>query len=319
MARPLRVEFEGAVYHVMARGNERRNVFRDDQDRKRFLETLAEMVEQFGTRVHAYCLMPNHYHLLLETPRANLSRAVGWLQITYTVRFNRRHRRSGHLFQGRFKAQLVEADEYARWLVEYIHLNPVRPRRRGEPIAAERAVELEHYEWSSHRDYAGLRRKPPAWLCLDWRRYWGATVPEAQREYRGRIRGVFAKAAVDSPWGRMRGGLVLGGEGLWERAQQLIAGKDGLEEAVWSKNADMERVGQRVNQLTEQERDDGIKMWAQVKLAGKRKSELARQYGYRDGSGVAYAVRQLEARARDDQRLARKLSKLKEQIYGLRS
>jgi REP element-mobilizing transposase RayT len=101
MARPIRIEFAGAVYHVMARGNERRAIFFDDQDRRRFLETLAQMADQFGVRVHAYCLMPNHYHLIVETPRANLSRAIGWLQVTYTVRFNRRHRRSGHLFQGR--------------------------------------------------------------------------------------------------------------------------------------------------------------------------------------------------------------------------
>ena len=118
MARPLRVEFAGAVYHVMARGHERRDIFRDDKDRGRFLETLAEVVPQFGLRLHAYCVMPNHYHLVLGTPRANLSRAMGWLQTTYTARFNARPRRSEHLFQGRFKAQLVEADEYARWLVE---------------------------------------------------------------------------------------------------------------------------------------------------------------------------------------------------------
>ena len=119
MSRPIRVEFEGAVYHVTARGNERRQPFRDDEDRARFLSTLEECVQRFGVRVHCYCLMPNHYHLLLETPRANLSRAVGWLQTTYTIRFNRRHRRSGHLFQGRFKAHLVEADAYAMELLRY--------------------------------------------------------------------------------------------------------------------------------------------------------------------------------------------------------
>jgi REP element-mobilizing transposase RayT len=126
----------------MARGNERKAVFRDDQDRQRFLDTLAELVERFGVRLHAYCLMPNHYHLLLETPQPNLSQAVGWLQVTYTVRFNRRHRRSGHLFQGRFKAQLIEADEYAQGLVEYVHLNPVRPRRKNERLAGECTAEL---------------------------------------------------------------------------------------------------------------------------------------------------------------------------------
>ncbi|MSR64594.1 MAG: hypothetical protein EXS18_02305, partial [Verrucomicrobiae bacterium] len=124
----IRVEFEGAVYHVMARGNERQTIFRSAQDRALFLETLGESVAQFGLLVHVDCLMPNHYHLVVATPRGNLSRAIGWLQVTYTVRFNRRHRRSGHLFQGRFKAQLVDGEEYGRELVRYVHLNPVRPR-----------------------------------------------------------------------------------------------------------------------------------------------------------------------------------------------
>jgi putative transposase len=107
MPRRVRVEFPGAVYHVMARGNELREVFRDDQDRQRFLECLEEAVRRFRWRVQAYCLMPNHYHLVLGTPRANLSRGMGWLQTTYTARFNARHRRRGHLFQGWYKAQLV--------------------------------------------------------------------------------------------------------------------------------------------------------------------------------------------------------------------
>ena len=114
MARPLRVEFPGALYHVTARGNERRAVFRDDEDRHRFLATLEEASTEYGLRLHAFCLMPNHYHLLVETPRANLSRAIGWLQTTYTIRFNRRHRRSGHLFQGRFKAHIVDAEGKTR-------------------------------------------------------------------------------------------------------------------------------------------------------------------------------------------------------------
>jgi REP element-mobilizing transposase RayT len=121
MSRKVRVEFEGAVYHVMARGNERKPTFRDDRDRERFWDALREATERFGLLVHAYCLMPNHYHLVIETLRANLNQAMGWLQTTYTMRFNRRHRRAGHLFQGRYKAQLVDAVEYGQWLVRYVH------------------------------------------------------------------------------------------------------------------------------------------------------------------------------------------------------
>jgi REP element-mobilizing transposase RayT len=137
MARPIRVEYANAVYHVTARGNERKAIYRDDVDRRRFLETVEQTVERFAVVIHAYCLMPNHYHLLMQTPRANLSAAAGWLQTTYSVRFNRRHRRSGHLFQGRFKAHLVEEDAYARELIKYIHLNPIRPKDKRKPVPVE--------------------------------------------------------------------------------------------------------------------------------------------------------------------------------------
>lgn len=319
MARPIRVEFAGAVYHVMARGNERRDVFRDDQDRRQFLETLADMVERFGVRVQAYCLMPNHYHLVVGTPRANLSQALGWLQVTYTVRFNHRHRRSGHLFQGRFKAQLIEADEYAQWLVEYVHLNPVRPRRKGEPIPAERAAELDDYPWSSHRDYAGLRQKPAPWLCLDWRRYWGGDAAEASRTYRQRIAGAFAKGRSESPWEKLRGGLVLGSDALWQRVCRAVGQKGGQQESDWSKTEDREMAQRRLEELLEDEADDRVKLWAWARLTNRRQAELARIYGYRDGSGVAYAIRRVEAAAERGGTMAKKLTRLKNEISKLQS
>jgi REP element-mobilizing transposase RayT len=316
MARPIRVEFAGAVYHVMARGNERRTIFRDDQDRRRF---VGEMAEQHGVRVHAYCLMPNHYHLIAETPRGNLSQAVGWLQVTYTVRFNRRHRRSGHLFQGRFKAQVVEADEYAQWLVEYVHLNPVRPRRKGEAMRADQARQLDAYAWSSHRDYAGLRRKPAAWLSLNWLRYWGQTPTEARAGYRRRIASAFAAGTVASPWEQLKGGLVLGGESLWERAKLLVAGKTGAEEATWSRAANGPACRQRARLLTAGETDEWVQMWARVKLAGERKIDVAREFGYAGGSSVIYALRRLEQKANRDRVTRSKLRHLREQFEILKS
>jgi REP element-mobilizing transposase RayT len=313
MARPIRVEFAGAVYHVMARGNEQRDVFRDDRDRWRFLDTLAEAVPQFGLRVHAYCLMPNHYHLLVGTPRANLSRAMGWLQTTYTARFNARHRRHGHLFQGRFKAQLIDADEYARWLVEYVHLNPVRPRRRGQSmtIPPERAPELRRYPWSSHADYAGLRRQPAAWLCLDWLAYWARSRREAQAQYRQTIARAFGQP-VRNPWDRLQRGLVLGGELLLDRVRWLIDKKGGAEEARWSDTEDAARVRERVGELIAQETDERIKIWARVSLGGERGVDVARERGYRDGSAVRQVVKRLEAAAHTNRSLRRRLEQLRE-------
>jgi hypothetical protein len=262
--------------------------------------------------------MPNHYHLVVGTPLGNLSQAVGWLQVTYTVRFNRRHRRSGHLFQGRFKAQLVEADEYAQWLVEYVHLNPVRPRRKGELIARERAAELDAYRWSSHREYAGLQ-KGPEWLCLDWRRYWGAADAEAAERYRERMASFFTAGTVASPWEKLRGGLVLGGEELWGKVERLVSEKQGQEEGHWTKSAERERVRKRVEELLADEPDERIKVWLLVRLAGERCAVVGRRFGYRDGSGVAYVLKQVEGAAKTDAELAKKLEGFRCTIYSLQS
>jgi putative transposase len=126
MARPLRISYPGAFYHVTSRGNEQKAVFKSTPDRERFLEYLESSVQRYNAIIHAYCLMDNHYHLLLETPDGNLSRIMAHINGAYTMYFNIKRKRFGHLFQGRYKAILVEADEYAEELSRYIHLNPVR-------------------------------------------------------------------------------------------------------------------------------------------------------------------------------------------------
>jgi len=153
MARPLRLEYPGAVYHVIARGNERRAVFREDRDRELYLERLEHYQKRFGFRVYAYCLMTNHIHLAVETGKAPLSRIMLGLQGSYTQAFNRRHGRVGHLFQGRYKSLVVQKDRYLLALVRYIHENPVLARIVREP---------RDYRWSSDRWYR--KRGGPAWL-----------------------------------------------------------------------------------------------------------------------------------------------------------
>ncbi|MBP7831112.1 MAG: transposase [Kiritimatiellae bacterium] len=159
MARALRVQFEGAIYHVTARGNERRAIFRGDRDHERFLETLAEQIEAHHVRLYAYVLMTNHYHLLVETPRANLAVFMQQFNGAYTVYFNRKHRRSGHLLGGRYKAKLVEGDEYLLRLTRYVHLNPVKLARLKSATLEEKTKALRAYRWSSYRGYAGMERR----------------------------------------------------------------------------------------------------------------------------------------------------------------
>jgi putative transposase len=158
MSRPLRVQFEGAVYHVTSRGNERTSIFRDDRDRTRFLEMVASVSASSGWRIHGYCLMGNHYHLIVETARANLARGMQRVNGRYTQWFNVRHRRVGHLLQGRYKAVLVARDSHLLELCRYVVLNPVRA---GVCASADR------WRWSNYRATAGLS-PGPRWLAIDW-------------------------------------------------------------------------------------------------------------------------------------------------------
>ena len=144
MSRPLRIEYPNAFYHVMNRGLSRKDIYLIDDDRQVFLETLKEASKLFGLRIICYCLMPNHYHLLIQTPKPNLSRAMRHLNGIYTQRFNRIHKKDGPLFRGRYKAILVQEDEYLTHLIRYIHLNPVQASLVQDPVK---------YPWASHAAY----------------------------------------------------------------------------------------------------------------------------------------------------------------------
>ena len=149
MTRSLRIQYEGAVYHVSSRGNERKEIFKDEIDRKAFLDLLTDSLKTYSVILYCYVLMENHFHFLLETPLANLSEFMRRFNITYTSHYNRRHKRVGHLYQGRYKSILVDKESYLAVLSRYIHLNPVRTRRIGRASLAEKRRYLKRYKWSS--------------------------------------------------------------------------------------------------------------------------------------------------------------------------
>ncbi len=163
MARKLRVEYPGALYHVMNRGDRRELIFKDDKDRELFLETLGQACAKTGWQVHAYCLMPNHFHLVVETPQANLVAGMKWFLGTYTGRFNRRHKLFGHLFSGRYKSLVVDGSGtgYLKTVCDYVHLNPVRAKM----IRPEQKLAM--YRWSSYRCYLMSPRRRDGWLRVD--------------------------------------------------------------------------------------------------------------------------------------------------------
>jgi len=163
MARKLRVEYPGAIYHVMNRGDRQEAIFRDDVDRGRFLETLGEACIRSGWEVHAYCMMPNHFHAVVETPQPTLVSGMKWFLGTYTGRFNRRHKAFGHLFSGRYKSLIVDGSGrgYLRTVCEYVHLNPARARL----LKPEQS--LREYRWSSWPAYLHSPGRRPVWLRVD--------------------------------------------------------------------------------------------------------------------------------------------------------
>ncbi len=229
------MEYEGAVYHVMNRGNRQQAIFRTDGDRKCFLGALEEVCERTGWKVHAYILMGNHYHLLVETPEPNLTAGMQWLQGTYTKRFNAVHRECGHLFQGRYKAIPLESDgDYFLAVATYIHLNPMR--MKGYDFGK---VHPEDYVWSSYPGYV-QKRKRVLWLCVD--RVLAALNLRDTSAGRARfgeymIKRVLEVRYADKPWEaderwkKIRRGWYFGGEDfrgrMLEGIARVLSGDDG--------------------------------------------------------------------------------------------
>ncbi len=218
MARPLRIEFPGALYHVTSRGNERQLIYSDNGDRNRFLDILAECSERYHWHCYAYCLMDNHYHLLIETAEATLSRGMRQLNGVYTQQFNGRHNRVGHLFQGRYKAILVQKQTYLLELARYIVLNPLRADMIKVP---------EAWPWSSYRATAGLVQVPD-WLASDWiLSIFSERRDDAVAEYR---RFVLAGLDRETPWRQLKNQIYLGSDKFVEemqcqlRADQVLTG-----------------------------------------------------------------------------------------------
>ena len=211
MARPLRIEYPGAFYHVTSRGNEQKDIFKSDIDREKFLSYLVSASERYGAEIHAYCLMTNHYHMMLETPLGNLSQIMKHINSSYTSYFNIKHKRVGHLLQGRYKAILVQADAYAAELSRYIHLNPVRAGMVKFP---------EDYRWTSYRFYT--EGGEPLWLNTKFiLGYFGTGIPESRRNYMSYVNEKVA-GGYFSPLMEVVASTILGSEDFVREIQQKM-------------------------------------------------------------------------------------------------
>lgn len=307
MARPLRIEFAGAFYHITARGNERKDIFKSISDRDRFLSYLESATERYGAVVHAYCLMTNHYHLLLATPSGNLSQIMRHINGAYTTYFNTKRKRSGHLFQGRYRGILVEADEYAKELSRYIHLNPVRAGIVREP---------DEYRWSSYRSYIG-KEKPAGWLAGDLvLGYFGRKISEAQRRYRD-----FVEAALGqdhgNPLSEVAGSAILGSAGFVERVRETyLKGKKPERDVPSLRALAVGISSQQIERAVDRELGAEPALARKIKLHLQHKytSQSLREIGNRFGiseSGVTVSSRRLGLEIKHDAALRAKVATIR--------
>jgi len=218
MARPLRIEYDGALYHVTSRGNERKPIFKDDTDRELFLDVLSHVTDRFNWLCHAYCLMDNHYHLVIETPDGNLSKGMRQLNGVYTQAFNRRYNRVGHLFQGRFKGILVQKDSHFLEVCRYVVLNPVRAKAVKHP---------REWAWSSYRATAGQAAIPTCVTAEELLSHFGQRRIGAQEKYREYVSEGIGRATI---WEDLEAQSLLGLEGFAEALKEHVVGKQKLRE-----------------------------------------------------------------------------------------
>ena len=325
MGRPLRIERAGGWYHVTGRGNERKAIYRDNRDRFHFVGLVAEMVRRFRVILHGYQLMDNHYHLIVELREPNLSRAGQWLNLSYSSWFNRRHRRSGHLFQGRFKSVVVDPVEWGLALSRYVHLNPVRVKGLGLGKAEQRQIragasgasdarlvrerirQVRRNEWGSYRAYAGLG-KQPEWLTCDViLGMLGGRSCERQRNYLEYVESAVREGMPASPWEQLQEQVVLGGREFLKQlrphvkgnareqrgAARLARGRPELGEVI----ATVEQIkGEGWSDFRDRYGDSGrdLVLYAGQRVCGMKLRELAAATGMKDYGAVSSAIRRFE-------------------------
>lgn len=334
MARPLRINRPGAWYHVRGRGIERRIIYLDDRDRLHWLELAGEAAEMFHWRFHAYTLMDNHFHAILQPEEANLSEGMQWFNTSYASWFNRRHQRVGPLFQGRFKSEVVEASSWGLRLSQYLHLNPVRIKGfgldkksrkadqlglRGELRTEEVRKAIDHlrkYRWSSYRAYLGLVNPPP-WLCCDeiFKMVGGRGSREQQIAYRKYVEDAVRRGVVESPWEELKGQLVLGSKKFVDEVRKLIKGHDREQpqRKALENHPELSRAikvveairGEEWQNFRDQHGDWGrdLVLYLGRKVCGMKLKALGEQVGGMDYAAVSGAVRRLEKRLSQDRHL----------------
>lgn len=269
MARPLRVEYDGAVYHVTSRGNARKPIYKDDKDRITFLDILHQVNKRYNWLCHAYCLMKNHYHLILETPDGNLSQGMRQLNGVYTQAFNKKHGRVGHVYQGRYKAILIQKESHLLEVCRYVVLNPVRAKLLEKPA---------EWRWSSYTATSG-KGKPHSCLTTDWvLGQFSRKRKHAERAYREFVQAGVGKRDV---WKDLKGQSILGEDGFVENLLDYVKGYKEIQEIPkmqrYIDRPDLDEIF-RKKELSDKKKRN-IRIIEAVERYGYSQREIARYFG----------------------------------------
>lgn len=314
MARALRIEFEDAIYHITARGNRREAIFGSDGDREKFLALLATSLGRYRVELHAYVLLPNHFHLLVRTRMANLSRWMHWLMVAYAVWFNWRHDKAGHLFQGRYKSLLVEGGSYLLELSRYVHLNPVRGRVIGLGDPKARRERLRHYRWSSYGGYAGLAQQSDfVTEDLVLGEFGTGSARDSKRRYRRFVEEGLIRE-VENPLEAAQWQAVIGSERFLQRIKDRLQEHRPKRREVTALRRGtsapeprdlVERVAKHYDVKAARllnGREYGLEarnaaMWVVWQLSGLSLREVGLLFGGIDYAAVAQRIRRIESRS----------------------
>jgi REP element-mobilizing transposase RayT len=319
MARQLRVEFENAFYHITSRGNLRDQIFCDVSDRERFLEILRRTKERYGFLLHAYALMDNHYHLLMETPRANLSQIMQNINTSYTVYVNRKYQRSGHLLQGRFKGIIVDKDRYLVALSRYIHLNPVRIKLVKTPI---------EYPWTSYKAFMDQKAGESLVDTGETLSYFSKRRDRAIRGYREFVQGDGGRE--ENPFTKMEGGILLGGGAfkakVLRRIERMRVDEEIPQAKRLQKRVSIDAVikacqlfyGKQRKALVERAKgNEGrqVTIYLAKKLSGEKGKEIGHRFGIK-GPAVSEVIKKIEGRLDKEKKLRERIEFLEGKIVS---
>ncbi|MCC7575499.1 MAG: transposase [Methanomethylovorans sp.] len=302
MSRPLRIEFPGAFYHVTSRGNEQKDIFKSEADREKFLTYLGSAAERYGAVFHAWCLMTNHYHLMIETPEGNLSRIMKHINNSYTNYYNIKRKRAGHLLQGRYKAILIEADAYAAELSRYIHLNPVKAKMVPSP---------EEYMWSSYRFYA--EENGPSWLSTGFvLGYFGTEQGEQRRNYRTYVMEAVGRKCPDPLAGSIASTILGSEDFVRDIREKYLEGKGSDRDVPALRELTLRPDIAKIREGAEKAfpengrlaRSSGIYLCH--RFSGARLKEIGDLYGI-SLSGVTQAARRFEEAMKKDRGLEKRV------------